>query len=219
MSEQKQITAAKRARGDNAFRTGENRHHAPDAGDTNVPLQERKHIGRRGPRDLPVILKESEIQLASARWPTNADARNTDCPGRRENSAAPEGPTYSQAGVETVALRDMERLSLLKPPRANSLAIVETPRYARRAEPRQPGTIVRLADWSASPTSSARRFRPLLQPEGRAGRWARDFCGCGSTPIWERFLHDAAGRPFGANIYARRYGRGRVNEGRGITAP
>lgn len=63
--------------------------------------------------------------------------------------------------VETVAPRDMERLSLLKTP-GNSLALVEIPRYELRPErlgerltlalddvqnPGNLGTIVRLADW------------------------------------------------------------------------
>ena len=63
--------------------------------------------------------------------------------------------------VETVAPRDMERLSLLKTA-ANSLAIVETPRYGLDMRslagrltlalddvqnPGNLGTIVRLADW------------------------------------------------------------------------
>ena len=46
--------------------------------------------------------------------------------------------------VETVAPRDMERLSLLKTP-SNSLALVEIPRCD--LNPGNLGTIVRLADW------------------------------------------------------------------------
>ena len=67
-----------------------------------------------------------------------------------------EGP-----GVETVAPRDMERLSLLKTA-GNSLALVEIPRYELNTEtlkgrltlalddvqnPGNLGTIIRLADW------------------------------------------------------------------------
>lgn len=67
-----------------------------------------------------------------------------------------EGPD-----VETVALRDMERISQLKTP-SNSLALVEIPRYRLKPEelrgqltlvldevqnPGNLGTIIRLADW------------------------------------------------------------------------
>ena len=68
---------------------------------------------------------------------------------------------FEGADVETVAPRDMERLSLLKTP-GNSLALVEIPRYALDParlggaltlalddvqNPGNLGTIVRLADW------------------------------------------------------------------------
>ena len=140
--------------------------------------------------------------------------------------------------VETVAPRDMERLSLLKTA-ANSLAIVETPRYGLDMRslagrltlalddvqnPGNLGTIVRLADWFGiadivCSEASADCFNPKVVQAtmGAILRVRVHYTDLGA------FLHDAgaAGLPVygtfleGENIYGTtltaqgRFGKGR----------
>ena len=237
-----------------------------------VPLQERKHIGRRGPRDLPgdlsghrrrhlhhreTTMTKAEIQLVRAL----ADKR-----GRTEHGLfvaegekligelrgshlkvrkifALEG-VFAGPEVETVAPRDMERLSLLKTA-ANSLAIVETPRYGLDMRslagrltlalddvqnPGNLGTIVRLADWFGiadivCSEASADCFNPKVVQAtmGAILRVRVHYTDLGA------FLHDAgaAGLPVygtfleGENIYGTTLTEEGVvvmgNEGRGIS--
>ena len=146
--------------------------------------------------------------------------------------------------VETVAPRDMERLSLLKTA-ANSLAIVETPRYALDMRslagrltlalddvqnPGNLGTIVRLADWFGiadiiCSEASADCFNPKVVQAtmGAILRVRVHYTDLGA------FLHDAgaAGLPVygtfleGENIYGTTLTEEGVvvmgNEGRGIS--
>ena len=90
--------------------------------------------------------------------------------------------------VETVAPRDMERLSLLKTP-SNSLALVEIPRCDLKPERlrgrltlalddvQNPETWARSSGWptgSASRTSSAPKPRPTVStPRSYKPRWGR----------------------------------------------
>ena len=146
--------------------------------------------------------------------------------------------------VETVAPRDMERLSLLKTA-ANSLAIVETPRYGLDMRslagrltlalddvqnPGNLGTIVRLADWFGiadivCSEASADCFNPKVVQAtmGAILRVRVHYTDLGA------FLHDAgaAGLPVygtfleGENIYGTTLTEEGVvvmgNEGRGIS--
>ena len=151
-----------------------------------------------------------------------------------------EGPE-----VETVAPRDMERLSLLKTA-GNSLALVETPRYELDTEslkgrltlalddvqnPGNLGTIIRLADWFGitdivcSP-GSADCFNPKVV-QATMGAILRvrvhytDLAECLAAaaqgiPIYGTFLE-------GENIYRADLAPEGIivmgNEGRGVTQP
>ncbi|MDE6446145.1 MAG: RNA methyltransferase [Alistipes sp.] len=150
-----------------------------------------------------------------------------------------EGPE-----VETVAPRDMERLSLLKTAN-NSLALVEIPRYDLESvhgagkltlaldevqNPGNVGTIVRLADWFGigdivCSHGTADCFNPKVV-QATMGAILRVRVHYTDLP---RFLHDAAqrGTPVygtfleGENIYDAPLTRGGIvvmgNEGRGVT--
>ena len=150
-----------------------------------------------------------------------------------------EGPE-----VETVAPRDMERLSLLKTAN-NSLALVEIPRYDLAAvhdaekltlaldevqNPGNLGTIVRLADWFGigdivCSHGTADCFNPKVV-QATMGAILRVRVHYTDLP---RFLHDATqrGTPVygtfleGENIYDAPLTRGGIvvmgNEGRGVT--
>ena len=131
--------------------------------------------------------------------------------------------------VETVAPRDMERLSLLKTA-ANSLAIVETLALDDVQNPGNLGTIVRLADWFGiadivCSEASADCFNPKVVQAtmGAILRVRVHYTDLGA------FLHDAgaAGLPVygtfleGENIYGTTLTEEGVvvmgNEGRGIS--
>ena len=146
--------------------------------------------------------------------------------------------------VETVAPRDMERLSLLKTP-SNSLALVEIPRCDLKPErlrgrltlalddvqnPGNLGTIVRLADWFGigdvvCSEATADCFNPKVVQAtmGAILRVRVHYTDLGA------FLHDAgaAGLPVygtfleGENIYGTTLTEEGVvvmgNEGRGVT--
>lgn len=147
--------------------------------------------------------------------------------------------------VETVAPRDMERLSLLKTP-GNSLALVEIPRHELRPErlgehltlalddvqnPGNLGTIIRLADWFGireivcSP-ATADCFNPkvvqatmgaILRVKIHYAELAPLLAGAAGrgVPIYGTFLE-------GEDIYRSELSEAGVivmgNEGRGLTA-
>ena len=131
--------------------------------------------------------------------------------------------------VETVAPRDMERLSLLKTA-ANSLAIVETPRYGLDMRslagrltlalddvqnPGNLGTIVRLADWF-NPKVVQATMGAILRVRVHytdLGAFLHD-AGAAGLPVYGTFLE-------GENIYGTTLTEEGVvvmgNEGRGIS--
>lgn len=152
-----------------------------------------------------------------------------------------EGP-----GVETVAPRDMERLSLLKTA-GNSLALVEIPRYELNTEalkgrltlalddvqnPGNLGTIIRLADWFGitdilcSP-GTADCFNPkvvqatmgaVIRVRVHYTELAPQLAAAAAqgTPVYGTFLE-------GENIYGAALSPEGIvvmgNEGRGVTEP
>ena len=142
------------------------------------------------------------------------------------------GKGVQRARVETVAPRDMERLSLLKTP-SNSLALVEIPplrpearaaagqltRRSTTCRTRKPGASSGWPTGSASRTSSARSLRPTVStPRSYKPRWGRS-CGCGFPADLGRFCttQEPPGCPFTARS-GRRISTAQRLPGRGASS-